>query len=100
MQPPPPGASPPLRPDGRAMPPAAPPATPPAFSARPGGLVAADARGGILVRRTALTGRTGVAELVADGSLSGALARFFVRVDGERQASSSSTRGGLSTSST
>jgi uncharacterized protein (AIM24 family) len=34
------------------------------------------------VRRTALTGRTGVAELVADGSLSGALSRFFVRVTG------------------
>ncbi len=59
-----------------------PPAIPPAFSARPGGLVAADARGGILVRRTALTGRTGVAELVADGTLSGALARYFVRVTG------------------
>ncbi|HYN40513.1 MAG TPA: tetratricopeptide repeat protein [Thermoanaerobaculia bacterium] len=63
-------------------PPATPPATPPAFFARPGGLVAADARGGILVRRTALTGRTGVAELVADGSLSGALSRFFVRATG------------------
>ena len=59
-----------------------PPTAPPAFSARPGGLVSADARGGILVRRTALTGRTGIAELVADGSLSGALARFFVRATG------------------
>ena len=58
------------------------PAPPPSFSARPGGLVAADARSGVLVRRTALTGRTGVAELAADVSLSGALARFFVRATG------------------
>lgn len=58
------------------------PAPPPAFVARPGGLVAADARGGILVRRTALTGRTGVAEMTPDDSLSGALARYFVRVSG------------------
>jgi uncharacterized protein (AIM24 family) len=57
-------------------------APPPSFSARPGGLVAADARGGVLVRRTALTGRTGVAELAPDVSLSGALARFFVRATG------------------
>lgn len=59
-----------------------PPAKPPSFSGRPGGLVAGDARAGILVRRTALTGRTGVAELVADGSLSGALGGFFVRASG------------------
>ncbi len=58
------------------------PASPPAFVGRPGGLVAADARGGILVRRTALTGRTGVAELTPDDSLSGALARYFVRASG------------------
>lgn len=59
------------------------PSTPPtAFSVRPGGVVTGDARGGILVRRTALTGRSGTAELVADASLSGALARFFVRVTG------------------
>ena len=70
------------------MPPAAapaapaPPATPQAFSPRPGGLVAADARRGVIVRRTALTGRTGVAELSADERLSGALARHFVRAEG------------------
>ena len=81
MQPPPASAAltPPVPRSPAVVPPAA---TPPAFSARPGGLVAADARGGILVRRTALTGRTGVAELVADGSLSGALSRFFVRATG------------------
>lgn len=85
MQPPPASATlaaPGPRTASAPIPPAVPPAAPPAFSARPGGLVAGDARGGILVRRTALTGRTGVAELVADGSLSGALARFFVRVAG------------------
>lgn len=85
MQPPPASATqapPGPRKAAATVPPAMAPGAPPAFSARPGGLVAADARGGILVRRTALTGRTGVAELVADGSLSGALARFFVRVTG------------------
>lgn len=81
MQPPPASVAPPL-PGTWTRPATPPPATPPAFSARPGGLVAADARSGILVRRTALTGRTGTAELVADGSLSGALARFFVRATG------------------
>jgi hypothetical protein len=82
MQPPPASVAPTL-PGSAWTPPATPsPATSPAFSARPGGLVAADARGGIVVRRTALTGRTGVAELVADSSLSGALARYFVRVTG------------------
>ncbi len=69
-------------PISRTLPAPVPPATPPAFSVRPGGLVTGDARGGILVRRTALTGRTGTAELTADVSLSGALARFFVRVTG------------------
>jgi hypothetical protein len=61
---------------------APPPAPPTAFVARPGGVVAADVRSGILVRRTALTGRTGVAELTPDDSLSGALARYFVRASG------------------
>ena len=56
--------------------------TAPAFAGRPGGLVAADARHGVVVRRTALTGRTGAAELVPDDSLAGALARYFVRVSG------------------
>lgn len=78
LRPPPATAS--AAPALRGEPPA--PAAPPAFSPRPGGLVAADARGGILVRRTALTGRTGIAELAADVSLSGALARFFVRACG------------------
>ena len=66
------------------VPPAAPapPVPQPAFSPRPGGLVAADAHRGVLVRRTALTGRSGVAGLVADDRLSGALARFFVRAAG------------------
>ncbi len=66
-------------------PPAGPPppaVPPPAFSTRSGGVVAADARRGLVVRRTALTGRTGVAELAADDRLSGALARFFVRATG------------------
>jgi hypothetical protein len=75
----------PAPPAARPAPPprAAPPPTPPtAFVARPGGLVAADVRGGVLVRRTALTGRTGVAELTPDDSLSGALARYFVRASG------------------
>ena len=55
---------------------------PPAFSSRPGGVVAVDLRGGVLVRRTALAGRTGVAGLEADASLPGALSRFFVRGTG------------------
>lgn len=54
----------------------------PAFSSRPGGVVAVDLRDGVLVRRTALAGRTGVAELEADASLPGALSRFFVRGTG------------------
>ncbi len=54
----------------------------PAFEARAGGLVAADARRGVVVRRTALTGRTGAADLAPDDSLSGALARHFVRASG------------------
>ncbi len=54
----------------------------PTFSPRPGGVVAVDIRDGVLVRRTALAGRTGVAELEADGSLPGALSRFFVRGTG------------------
>lgn len=57
-------------------------APPPAFVVRPGGVVAADACGGILVRRTALTGRTGAVELTPDDSLAGALNRFFVRAAG------------------
>jgi uncharacterized protein (AIM24 family) len=44
--------------------------------------VAVDARGGVLVRRTALTGRTGIVDLAADDRLAGALARFFVRTAG------------------
>lgn len=44
--------------------------------------MSADVRGGVVVRRTALTGRTGVVEMAADESLSGALARFFVRATG------------------
>ena len=64
-------------------PPAAPaPVSHPSFAARPGGLVAADVRAGVLVRRTALTGRTGVTDLAPDDSLSGALARHFVRATG------------------
>ncbi|HMM35923.1 MAG TPA: tetratricopeptide repeat protein [Thermoanaerobaculia bacterium] len=54
----------------------------PTFTPRPGGVVAVDLRDGVLVRRTALAGRTGVAELEADGSLPGALSRFFVRGTG------------------
>jgi hypothetical protein len=54
----------------------------PSFVPRPGGVVAVDLRGGVLVRRTALAGRTGVAELEADASLPGALSRFFVRGTG------------------
>ncbi len=72
-------------PASRAVPPAgpAPSALPaPAFASRSGGLVAADAKGGIVVRRAALTGRTGVAELVADDTMGGSLARFFVRATG------------------
>lgn len=82
---PPPVEAPPNPPAARPLSPpqAAPPPPPPtAFVARPGGLVAADVRGGVLVRRTALTGRTGVAELTPDDSLSGALARYFVRASG------------------
>jgi uncharacterized protein (AIM24 family) len=56
---------------------------PVAFFARPGGLVAADAKGGVVLRRTALTGRTGVAEMSADESLAGSLDRFFVRAVGQ-----------------
>lgn len=71
----------------RAVPPPAAPSVrpsgpPPPFVVRPGGVVAADARGGILVRRTALTGRTGVVDLSPDDSLGGALNRFFVRATG------------------
>jgi uncharacterized protein (AIM24 family) len=81
---PPPVAPLPPPPARAAVPPAVPPhpSPQPAFSARPGGLVAADVRGGVVVRRTALTGRTGVVEMAADESLSGALARFFVRATG------------------
>ena len=57
-------------------------ATAPAFAARPGGVVAVELRGGAVVRRTALTGRTGVVELEADASLPGPLSRFFVRGSG------------------
>jgi uncharacterized protein (AIM24 family) len=44
--------------------------------------VAADVKGGVVVRRTAIAGRTGVAALTADDGLAGALARFFVRAAG------------------
>ena len=54
----------------------------PSFAPRPGGVVSVELRGGVLVRRTALAGRTGVAELEADSSLPGALSRFFVRGTG------------------
>jgi len=77
----PPPVAPVAPPAAKDHPPAAPP-TRPAFSARPGGLVAADARCGVLVRRTSLTGRTGVAELVPDDRLTGALARYFVCATG------------------
>lgn len=62
--------------------PSASPAPPASFSTRPGGVVAADVRDGVLVRRTALAGRSGVTELTADASLPGALARYFVRATG------------------
>lgn len=71
----------PLAPPAAALPPPA-PAPHPTFAARPGGVVAAEARAGVFVRRAALTGRTGVVELAADETLGGALSRFFVRVAG------------------
>jgi hypothetical protein len=64
----------------RPAPPAAGPA--PSFVLRAGGVVAADARRGVLVRRAALTGRTGVAELSPDDVLTGVLAGYFVRAAG------------------
>lgn len=57
-------------------------APPPTFALRAGGVVAADTRRGVLVRRSALTGRTGVAELTPDETLAGILAGFFVRAGG------------------
>lgn len=83
--------------EGTALPPAIAPVAPPrrvvsapeaqrgprpSFSLRPGGLVAVDLVGGVLVRRSALAGRTGVAELEADESLTGPLSRYFVRGTG------------------
>ena len=54
----------------------------PSFVLRAGGVVAADVRRGVLVRRAALTGRTGVAELSPDETLAGVLSGFFVRATG------------------
>lgn len=78
----PPGTPPPM-PVPVATPRPAPAAAPaPTFALRAGGVVAADARRGVLVRRAALTGRTGVAELSPDDALAGILAGFFVRAAG------------------
>ena len=52
------------------------------FASRGGGAVAADCRGGIVVRRSALTGRSGGTSLVADEVLGGILAGVFVRSTG------------------
>jgi hypothetical protein len=53
------------------------------FAPVPGGFLRADARGGLLVRRTAIAGRRGSPNLEAEKSIAGPFARTLVRATGE-----------------